>query len=787
MFALGGYGRRQLWLHSDVDVLVLFGGTIGAEEEQFLRRLLHPLWDQGVDVSQQVREVDELAELDAANPTFLLALADARALVGSPALFERVAAFLASTRARAFLVESLTQLIADRHAAFNDTPYQLEPDVKQAPGALRDLTAVYTIVRYSDPALLERLPTDPTALFEAEDFLVRIRSILHFEAKRNQNVLSHEMQEKVAQTLRYPGATPGQRVERLMSDYFRHARTISRALEWTRRMAPAPVGQNLVRSREGIRFVDPSVARARPETWLPLFQAALDAKVPVADEALTLIQQHADRYVPEAFVPSPADRAALIAFLTPRHGLYALLSDMHDCGLLGRVFPEFDAISCRVVRDFYHKYTVDEHTLLTIRNLERLADPCTPGRERFGTLLADLQKPELLVLALLFHDVGKWRDEDHATESVRMARRMLERLQLPDDDRQLVEFLIANHLRMSVAAFRRDTEDPEIVRQFAELVGLEERLKMLCLLTLVDIEAVSPDTLTAWREDLLWRLYVDTYNQLTLGYGDEVIDLTQTGLSELLAQRPPQVAEGAVRQFVEGLPRKYLRLFAPETVYRHVQLARDIEPDHVHAALEQRGDTWEVTVVTLDKPSLFSNICGVLASFGMDILRGQAMTNPNGLVLDHFEFTDQERFLELNGDGREHVLRALEAVVSGELDVDVRLRSREESVLNRRSGIPRIAPIIQCDNRSSKRYTILDIIANNAVGLLHRISRLISRHGCDIDLVLIGTEGEKAVDVFHITANGAKLTDAEQIALTADLARMLEGTDEVDQGHRPTQ
>jgi [protein-PII] uridylyltransferase len=439
------------------------------------------------------------------------------------------------------------------------------------------------------------------------------------------------------------------------------------------------------------------------------------------------------------------------------------------------------------VRDFYHKYTVDEHTLLTIRNLERLAAPSTPGRERFAALLTDLPAPELLVLALLFHDVGKWRDEEHASESVRMARQMLERLQLPAADCELVEFLIRHHLQMSVAAFRRDTEDPEIVQQFAELVGIEERLKMLCLMTLVDVEAVSRETLTPWREELLWRLYVDTYNQLTLGYADDVIDRTQTGLAELMARRPSHLSESAIRQFVEGLPRRYLRLFTPEAVCRHVQLARDIQPDHVHAALERKDATWEVTVVTLDKPFLFSNICGVLSSFGMDILRGQAMTNPNGLVLDHFEFADQERFLELNADGCAHFLHALEGVVSGEFDVSVRLRAREQSVLHRRSGIPRFAPLIHCDNRSSRRYTILDIVANNAVGLLHRISRVISGHGCDVDLVLIGTEGEKAIDVFHITANGAKLTDAEQVRLMADLTRILEGNDEVDQGHRATQ
>jgi [protein-PII] uridylyltransferase len=787
IFALGGYGRRHLCLHSDVDLLVLFGGSIDEEAERFLRDLLQPLWDLGLDVSHQIREADDCAQLDSSNPTFLTALADARPVAGSQALFDRVTAVLDATAVRSFIVETLSRLIDERHAAFNNTHYQLEPDVKDAPGGLRDLTALQTIARVTDPGLLDRMPTGRAALEESQDFLLRIRSILHHDARRNQNVLDHELQEKVARVLRVPGATTQQQVERLMSEYFRHARSASRALEWTRRMAPMPVGRNLVRSRDGVRFVDSAEARTRPESWLQVFQAAIDSASPVADEAVGLIHEHVSGCAADDFFRTPADRAALLAFLKPRAGLYARLSEMHDCGLLGRMFPEFAAISCRVVRDFYHKYTVDEHTLLTIRSLERLAAACPPGRERFAALLADLLAPELLVLSLLFHDVGKWRDEEHASESVRLARQVLDRLKLPAADCETVEFLITNHLKMSVTAFRRDTEDPEIVRQFAELVGIEERLKMLCLMTLADVDAVSPETLTPWREDLLWRLYVDTYNDLTLGYADDVIDRTQADLSELMARRPPHQSESAIRQFVEGLPRRYLRLFTPEAVYRHVQLARDIEPDHVHAALEQKGPAWEVTVVTLDKPFLFSNICGVLSWFGMDILRGQAMTNPNGLVLDHFEFADRERFLELNADGRAHVLGALEAVVSGDLDIAAGLRAREQSVVNQRTGIPRFAPVIHCDNHSSRRYTILDIIANNAIGLLHRISRVISHHGCDVDLVLIGTEGEKAIDVFHITAGGAKLTEAQQIALTADLTRMLEGTDEVDQGRRPAE
>jgi [protein-PII] uridylyltransferase len=294
----------------------------------------------------------------------------------------------------------------------------------------------------------------------------------------------------------------------------------------------------------------------------------------------------------------------------------------------------------------------------------------------------------------------------------------------------------------------------------------------LCLLTLVDVEAVSPETLTVWKEELLWRLYVDTYNHLTQRYGDELIERNQAGVDELLTNRPDDLSAAEITPFLEGLPQRYLQLFTREAIYRHVRLARDIKPDEIHISLEPNG-VWTLAVVTLDKPFLFSNICGVLASFGMNILRGHALTNPNGLVLDVFQFTDDERFLALNADAQKQVRRVLEDVVSGRAEVTARLRGREQSVLK---SAPRFAPVVRSDNEASRRYTIIDIVASNALGLLYRISRVISQHGCEVDLVLIATEGEKAIDVFHITKAGVKLTQAEQQALTSDLQRSLEGT-----------
>jgi [protein-PII] uridylyltransferase len=291
-------------------------------------------------------------------------------------------------------------------------------------------------------------------------------------------------------------------------------------------------------------------------------------------------------------------------------------------------------------------------------------------------------------------------------------------------------------------------------------------------MTLADVEAVSPETLTRWKEELLWRLYVDTYNYLTLQYGDDLIERTQAAATECVARRPGDLGAGEVAGFLEGLPRRYLQLFDRRTIYQHVRLARNIHPDEVHLRLEPADAAWQLTVVTLDKPMLFANICGVLSSFGMDILRGHAMTNPNGLVLDVVQFTDGERFLALNPGASDAVLHAIEDVVAGRSTAADRLRGRREGLLRRRAG--HAAPIVHADGEASRRYTVLEIVAPDKLGLLYRISRAIATEGCAIDLVLIATEGDKAIDVFHITKNGAKLTAADQHALTEHLQHMLE-------------
>ena len=561
-----------------------------------------------------------------------------------------------------------------------------------------------------------------------------------------------------------------------MNDYLARARAVFRKLLGAESPAtaagsparPGPAAGQPALPTETVGFADAVRAAAEPASWIDTFDAAVARNVPVADASLAIIRQQVTRYPAEAFFPTDRERQRLLEFLRPRPGLSARLKEMHECGLLGALFPEFQAIAGSVIRDASHTYVVATHTLLAIRQLEWLLAQMTLSGERFGSMLRELNAPELLVLALLLHGIGKSKSENHGEEAVRMAEAALDRLRLSGEARQTVEFLIANQQLMSRVAFRGDASDPDVVRHLAARFSSEEHLKMLCLMTLADLGAMRPDTLTPWKEELLWRLFVDTYNQMTMGYGDEVIVESEAALASLQATRPVDITEAEMVKFLEGLPRRYLTLFDSDDIYRHVRLWQDIGHDDVHFFLKKKADLWELTVVTLDKAYLFSNICGVLAYFGLDILRGHAFTGVGSLVLDVFHFADREGFFRTEEEHPQFD-RLLSDVVAGRADITALLERKEQAVLQRRTP-----PVIYFDNDHSPRYTVLELVADDRSGLLHRISRVISRHGCGIDLVLISTEGQRAIDVFHLRKGAVKLTDSDQLALTEDLERVLE-------------
>jgi len=400
-----------------------------------------------------------------------------------------------------------------------------------------------------------------------------------------------------------------------------------------------------------------------------------------------------------------------------------------------------------------------------VDRLERLLVDASPSGKRFGAMLRELSSPDLLVLALLMRDGQAGQPSDSRLAAV---RQVCDHLELAADSRRLVEFLVSDDLRMSTLA--EAVSDPRAVETFAAYLNkmalfssftTEEHLKALCLLTRATIDAEG--ALTPERSDALGHFFDATYSHLTKAYGDELIDAATVRRTALNTSRPSSLLEQDLADFLTGLPRRYLTLFDPPSIYEHVRVCRNMGADEVHSFLRKTGGAlWELTVATLDKPFLFSNVSGVLAYLDMDILSGQAMTSSKGVVLDVFRFHDHEGLLE-----RSDPKPLLNDVIAGRVDVSKLFEGKDGG--GHRSVVDQLSPVVAVDNRSSARFTIVEILARDAPGLLYRISRALSGSGCAIEMVVIATESGKAHDVFHVLKDGAKVAEAEESALTRAL------------------
>jgi len=797
LVATGGFGRGWLFPYSDIDLLFLFGDRDA--EQSFkdpVRRFSQELWDLRLKLSPASRTVAECDRHDANNTEFTISLLDCRYLAGDRDLFRRlhdkVIPKLVMRESHA-LLQGLAEVTRERHAKHGMTLYHLEPNLKEAPGGLRDYNVANWLALISAMDKLHDWPDASSLrapvrkqLDAALDFLMSARCFLHFRYGRDDNTLSWEAQdEAAARKIGAADAAATLTAADWMRIYFSHARAVQRTV--TQLLEEIPEAWSALyrqvqswRSRlttpdfsvvDGLIFLQQPSALQDPEMLLRLFHFMAHHGLKLSATTEYRIEQA----LPALAVSPP--RGAELWLYVQETLLQPCAADalraMQSLRVLTLLLPELKLIDSLVVRDFYHRFTVDEHSFLAIESLHRLKQSQSEWDKRYGGLLGELEEPELLYLALLLHDTGKGvANGNHVEASLEIANRAMDRLDLDPKERAEVLFLIANHLELS-ATLRRDIFDPATVAAFADKMGTPERLKMLCLLTYADIKAVNPEALTPWKAENVWQLYIAAENHLNRSADQRVhADLNDEKLARLRSLAP--VTSSRFKEFLEGFPQRYLLVHTAEEVMRHMQMADELGRDPVQVELKRGRHWYELTLVTGDRPFLFAKLAGVLAAWGMNIVKANAFSNEAGTVVDTLYFTDRFRTLELNLSEWDRFRRGVASVLLGEADLDKMLRDRQRSEKGAIAKV-KVETKIEFDDSCSSTSTLVQVIAQDRPRLLHRVASCLSREQCNIEIALIDTEGQMAIDTFYLTSGGMKLTVEHQKRVRAALSEELQG------------
>lgn len=806
ILAIGGSGRGLMAPYSDVDLLFLYRGQVVNEFSEFVGNIVRSCWDAGLKLGHSVRTIVDSVKMARTEPEFATAMIEARSIWGDEHLAEQlVRAFYRHVilfRRRVFFEQCVTARWEERKQ-HGGAVMQLEPDIKRSPGGLRDIHLLRWLgyARYGTANLdMLRLDgrissRDVRTLKNARDYLLKVRIQLHYEAGRQQDLFTKDTQLWMADQRKIEG-TNGQRpVELLMQEYFRHSKAVAEITErFIKAHRPQPFLSRVYdflmthRSDSILKIVPDHLDvspkyRARVcsslEEILKLFDTASLYGISISSDLLDAIRESALK------LPPTVSNKSIDLFrdiLGRSNDLGPTLRTMFETGILNLLIPYMKHAYCLLQFNQYHSYTVDEHTFRAIEASEVFSN----DDSTLGSSYRRIEKKDILNLSILLHDIGKGYGEDHCKVGAMIAADTAVRLGLKDEEQKLLVFLVFEHLTMAHLAFRRDISDPDILFEFSQKVGSPEKLRMLYVLTAADITAVGPGVFTDWKSELLGDLYERT--MLLLGgkqsryHRDQrLARVKQQVRSHLELPQILDHEEDPDNWFTElfhSFSPHYLLVTPSARVAADIKILRDLPPDQIVVEGEFETETGTVNYHVI-APAMYSQSCfhrmvSVFTAKRMDIISAQITTSSSGGVVDSFRVIDNDYSGAVPRSRIKSIEEEIRKAVLGVTDAKTMFlnnqRFQESSSISGEFDLGRV----EIDNQSSKRCTIIDVIAHDRIGLLYIVSRAISRMGLSVVMAKISTHLDQVVDVFYVIDEQERKIEDHQRLL--EVRKQLEST-----------
>jgi [protein-PII] uridylyltransferase len=781
LVAVGGYGRGELNPFSDIDIMFLHDGILpSVTVEDIAQKLLYFLWDMRLDVGYSVRKIADCVEMAAADGTVKTALMDARFLSGSRPLFANLTKVIFSQilpkSSDLFIKEKISDMKL-RREKYGSTVYLLEPNLKEGEGGLRDLQTAMWVARvkykFSDlrELIMKGIVNDEELeiYYSALDYLWRIRNELHYFNARKNDQLTFDAQVHLAGFLGYQDGDRVLAVEDFMRDYYRHANKVEHftsslvsrciwrdegALKILGYFVRRPVGDGCFVLKGELIVPDESIVEKNPGVMMKMFELAQKHGVTLNVQVKGLIRKNL-ALINDKFRRNREVNQSFLNILRSTKGVTETLRLMHHLEFLNRYIPELEHIYCKVQHDLYHLYTVDIHTLFAVEQTEKMLSGELKGSMPIPcTVASEIGKPELLILAVLFHDIGKGSGGGHAEKGASMIPTIARRMGLSREDSERLEFLVRQHLLFAHISQRRDLNDEKMIAQFARQMETSENLKMLYLLTVADVRAVGSDVWTTWKASLFQELFEKAFSILDRGgfeleASSERVTTMIKKVTDILADDFP-AAE--IRNELKAMPVRLLLSNPAPLIAEQARLLLGLEQSDILLRLYHQPESGysEYTICAHDMPGLFSRITGVMAANGINILGAQINTSKNGKVLDILQVNSPQGNLVTDAARWEKIDRDMRQTIHGEVQVSTLVAGRKRPTLLTARPAPRFPTKVDIDNDVSEEYTVIDILTHDKVGLLYLITSTLAEMGLYIGVSKISTKVDQVADVFYV-------------------------------------